>query len=135
MAGAASNYLEVKLLDHALGTTTYTKPTTVYVALFTADPGEAGAYTNEVATAGTTGYLRRSVTFAGAASGSAASNATITFPTATANWGTITHLAITDDPTRATGNILFYGPVTTSKVIETGDTFQITSGNLTVSLD
>lgn len=135
MAGAASDYLELKLLDHALGTTTFTKPTAVYVALFTADPTDPGAFTNEIATTGSTAYARQLVTFAAAASGSAASNATITFPTATANWGTITHLAIVDGATRGAGNILFYGPVTTSKVIETGDTFQITSGNLTISLD
>jgi hypothetical protein len=48
--GAASNYLELKLLDHALGTTTYTKPTKVYLDLFTADPGEAGSFTNEIST-------------------------------------------------------------------------------------
>ena len=130
MAGAATDYLEVKLLDHALGTTTYTKPTTVYVGLFTADPTDVAGGGTEVSGGS---YARQSVTFAGASAGSAASNSTVTFPTATANWGTITHLAIVDALT--SGNRLFYGPVTTSKVIETGDTFQITSGNLTISLD
>ena len=134
MAGAASNYLELKLLDHALGTATYTKPAAVYVALFTADPGEAGVFTNEISTSGTA-YSRKVVTFAGATSGSAASSATVTFDTATANWGTIGFLAVTDSATAGAGNILFFGPVTTSKVIETGDTFQITAGNLTVSMD
>jgi hypothetical protein len=135
MPGAATDYLETRLLDHALGTTTFTKPTTVYVALFTADPTDTGAFTNEVS-ATSTAYARQVVTFAAAASGSAASNQTVTFPTcAGTNWGTITHLAITDNATRGSGNVLFYGPVTTSKVIEVGDTFQITSGNLTISLD
>ena len=135
MPGAASNYLELKLLDHALGTATFTKPSAVYVALFTVDPGEAGVFTNEITTAGSTGYARKVVTFSGAASGAAASSATVTFDTATANWGTITHLAVTDSATAGAGNILFSGAVTTSKVIETGDTFQITAGNLTVSMD
>ncbi|CAB5225957.1 hypothetical protein UFOVP758_36 [uncultured Caudovirales phage] len=134
MSGAASNYLELKLLDHALGTATFTKPSAVYVALFTADPDEAGAFTNEISATGT-GYARKLVTFSGAASGSATSSATVTFDTATANWGTITHLAICDSATRGAGNQLFNGPVTTSKIIETGDTFQITAGNLTVSMD
>jgi hypothetical protein len=131
---AASNYLELKVLDHALGTTAYTKPTAVYVALFTADPGEAGSFAAEISATGTA-YARQEATFAAASGGSAATNDTITFPTAGANWGTITHLAICDSATRGAGNVLFYGAVTTSKVIETGDTFQITSGNLTVSLD
>lgn len=130
---AASNYLENKILDHVLTATAYTQPAR-YIALFTADPGEAGSFTNEVSTSGTA-YARQAVTFAAASSGSSATNATVTFPTATANWGTITHVAIVDGDTEGAGNVLFYGAVTTSKTIETGDTFQISSGNLTISLD
>lgn len=131
--GAASNYLENKILDHVLTSTAYTQPSR-YLALFTADPGEAGSFTNEISTSGTA-YARQAVTFAAASSGSSATNATVTFPTATANWGTVTHVAVVDGDTEGAGNVLFYGAVTTSKTIETGDTFQISSGNLTVSLD
>lgn len=130
---AASNYLENKILDHVLTATAYTQPAR-YIALFTADPGEAGSFTNEVSTSGTA-YARQAVTFAAASSGSSATSATVTFPTATANWGTITHVAIVDGDVEGAGNVLFYGAVTTSKTIETGDTFQISSGNLTISLD
>ena len=38
-----SNYLEEKLLDHTLGTSAYTHPSTVYLALHTADPTDAGS--------------------------------------------------------------------------------------------
>ena len=37
-----SNYLEEKLLDHTLGTSAYTTPSTVYLALHTAVPTDAG---------------------------------------------------------------------------------------------
>ena len=131
--GAASNYLENKLLDHVLTSTAYTQPSR-YVALFTSDPGETGSYTGEISTSGTA-YARQAVTFAAASSGTSATNATVTFPTATASWGTITHVAIVDGSTAGAGNVLFYGAVTASKTIDTGDTFQISSGNLTVSLD
>lgn len=130
---AASNYLENKILDHVLTATAYTQPSR-YIALFTASPGEAGSFTNEISTSGTA-YARQAVTFAAASSGSSATNATVTFPTATANWGTITHVAVVDSDTEGAGNVLFYGAVTTSKQIDTGDTFQISSGNLTISLD
>jgi hypothetical protein len=130
---AASNYLENKILDHVLTATEYTQPSR-YIALFTADPGEAGSFTNEVSTSGTA-YARQAVTFAAAVDGQSATNATVTFPTATANFGTITHVAVVDGDTEGAGNVLFYGAVTTSKTIETGDTFQISSGNLTISLD
>lgn len=136
---AASNYLENKVLDHVLTATTYTAPAARYLALFTNTSGsaaanlEAGTLTDEVSTSGTA-YARQAVTFAAASSGSSATNATVTFPTATANFGTITHVAVMDGDTEGAGNVLFYGAVTTSKTIETGDTFQVSSGNLTVSL-
>jgi hypothetical protein len=134
---AASNYLENKVLDHVLTATSYTAPAARYLALFTNTSGsaaanlEAGTLTDEISTSGTA-YAREAVTFAAASGGSSATNATVTFDTATANWGTITHVAVMDAET--SGNVLFYGAVTTSKTIETGDTFQVSSGNLTVSL-
>ena len=136
---AASNYLENALLNHVLTSTGYTAPTTRFLALFNNTSGnaaanlEAGTLTDETGTSGT-GYARQAVTFAAASGGSSATNATVTFPTATANWGTITHVAVMDGGTAGVGNVLFWGAVTTSKTIETGDTFQVTSGNLTISL-
>jgi hypothetical protein len=131
---AASDYLENKLLDHVLkySTAAYTAPSTVYVALFTADTGlETNSPSAEISTS-SSAYARQSITFATASGGSSASNATVTFTAATSTWGTISHVAIMDADTA--GNVLFYGAVTTSKLIETGDTFQISSGNLTISL-
>jgi hypothetical protein len=138
---AASNFLENKLLDHTLrySTAPYTGAGTIYLALFnntstnTAANLEAGTLTDETSTSGTA-YARKTVTFAAASSGSSATNATVTFDAATANWGTITHVAVMDGGTAGSGNVLFWGAVTTSKTIETGDTFQVTSGNLTISL-
>lgn len=134
---AASNYLENKVLDHVLKNTAYTQPSNLYIALFNNTSGnaaanlEAGTLTDEVSASGTA-YARMSTTFAAASGGTAATNATATFATATASWGTITHVAVMDQAT--SGNVLFWGAVTTSKAIDTGDTFQITTGNLSISL-
>ena len=134
---AASNYFDNKVLYQILKATSYTAPTTRHLSLFTntstnaAANLEAGTLTDEVSTSGTA-YGRKAVTFAAASSGSSATNATVTFDAATANWGTITHVAVMDAET--SGNVLFWGAVTTAKTIETGDTFQVSSGNLTVSL-
>lgn len=142
---AASSYLESKVLNHVLTSTSYSAPSTRYVALFNNTSGNAlanlqnGTLTDEVSTSGTA-YSRQTVTFASASTtGSglsavttAATNATVTFSTATSTWGSITHVAIMDAATG--GNVLFFGAVTTAKEIDTGDTFQITSGNLTVAL-
>lgn len=129
---AASDYLENKLLDHALATAAYTAPTDVYVGLHTGSPLDDDSGANEVTTSGSA-YVRKAASFAAASAGSAATDATITFDAATSNWGTITHISLYD--ASSAGNLLFHGAVTTSKTIETGDTFQISSGNLTISLD
>jgi len=128
---AASNYLELKVLDHVLGVTAYTAPTNRFLGLFTANTGlETNAPTAEVSGGS---YARQAIAFSAAVAGASNSSATVTFPAATANWGTITHVAVMDASTG--GNVLFWGAVTTSKVIESGDTFQVSAGNLTITLD
>lgn len=134
---AASNYLENELLDHVLrgAAGAWSAPATVYLGLFTntstnaAANLEANIKTDEV---GGTGYTRQSVSFAVAASGSTSNSATITFGPAGSNWGTVTHVAVMDAST--SGNVLFWGAIASTKTIDSGDTFQITSGNLTISL-
>lgn len=129
---AASDYLENKLLDHVLGGTAFSQPASRYVALFTSSTGlESNSPTGEVSTSGT-GYARQAITFSAASGGAASNSALITFPTATGTWGTVTHIAIMDAST--SGNVLFWGAVTTSKTITSGDIFAIASTNLAISL-
>lgn len=136
---AASNYLENKVLDHVLRVTSYSQPAGLWLALFNNTSGnaatnlEAGTLTDETSASGTA-YTRKTVAFSAASSGTAATSATVTFDAATADWGTITHVAVMDGATAGAGNVLFWGAVTTSKTIQTGDTFQVTSGNLTIAL-
>jgi hypothetical protein len=138
MANAASNYLENALLNHVLTGTGYTQPSTRYLALFNGTAStiltnlEAGTLTNEVSTGS---YARTVITFGAAASGSITNSNTVTFPTATANYAsTVTCIAVMDTSTIAGGNVLFYGELTQSKTVTTGDTFQVSPYNLTISL-
>lgn len=125
---AMTDYLEDKLLNHTFRNIAFTSPTTVYLALFTSAPGETGGGT-EVSGGD---YARQSITFgAPSPSGTIKNSADITFPTATADWGTITHVAIFDASTG--GNMLVYGALTTSKTVGTGDTFKVSANNLTVT--
>jgi len=136
---AASNYLENKVLDHVLTATTFTAPAARYLALFNNTSGnaatnlEAGTLTDEVSTSGTA-YARVAITFNAASSGSSTNNGAVTFATATASFGSITHVAVMDSDTEGSGNVLFWGAVTTAKTIDTGDTFQVANANLTISL-
>jgi len=131
---AATNYLENELLDHVLGgggANAYTAPANVYLSLHTADPTEDGNV-GEVGTG--VNYTRQELSFGAASSGSITTDAAVTFdPCTNTNWGTITHIGIWD--ASSGGNMLFKGAVTSQKLIEVGDTFQVSTGNLTITLD
>lgn len=124
-----SDYLENKLLDHVLRNTSYTSPTTVYVGLFTDDPTDAGSGT-EVSGGS---YARQILSVTTATAGIVTSSADVTFPQATASWGTISHIGLLDDLTA--GNLLMHTALTTSKTIDEGDIFKIPTSSLTASLD
>jgi len=123
-----SNYLENAVINAVLRNTSYTSPTTVYVGLYTTDPTDADTGT-EVSGGS---YARTSVTFDAPSNGVTQNTADLTFPTATASWGTVTHIGLHDASTG--GNLLFHTALDTSKAIDSGDIFKITTGNLTVTL-
>jgi hypothetical protein len=123
-----SNFLENALINAVLRNTTYTSPATVYVSLYTSDPTDADTGT-EVSGGS---YARTAVTMGAPSNGVSTNSADVTFPTATASWGTVTHIGIHDASTA--GNLLFHTPLDTSKTIDSGDIFKITTGNLSVTL-
>lgn len=82
MAGSFSNYLENALLDHALGGGNYTRPATVYIALFTVAPSDAGGGTEVSGNNYSRAAVTNDATNFPAASGGAKSNGVaITFAT------------------------------------------------------
>jgi hypothetical protein len=123
-----SNYLENALVNATLRNTSYTSPTTVYLALYTSDPTDADSGTECSGTA----YARQSITFGAPSNGVTTNSAAIEFPQAGNSWGTITHIGIRDALT--TGNLLYHTPLDTSKAIATGDVFRIAIGSLSVTL-
>jgi hypothetical protein len=123
-----SDYLEDKLLDHSLGTTSFTMPSTIRVALYTTNPTDADSGT-EVSGGS---YARTAATFSAASGGATTNSADITFPVATASWGTITHVGIRD--ASSGGNLLWHGALSASKTIDNGDQFKLAAGELDVTL-
>lgn len=126
---AMSDYLEKKLLDHVYGGSAFTQPSSWYVALFTSDPADDASGT-EVSGGG---YQRTAYgpTVTSGTSPQAENASDITFPQATADWGTVTHVAIFDAQTG--GNMLDYGPLTQSVDVQKDGVFKILAGDLTVS--
>lgn len=133
MAGSFSDFLENELLDHVFGAAAYTAPATLYVSAFTAAPTDAGGGTE--VTGGS--YARVSVTnnatnFPAAAAGAKANGTAITFPTASASWGTVVAIGIHD--AASNGNLIAWADLTASKTVDNGDTLQIPIGDLDITL-
>lgn len=125
-----SNATETLVLNWLLTAGTATRPTAWYLALFTSNPAEDASGT-EVATAGTA-YERQSAAFT--ISGNTASNSSaIEFATATATYGTVSHVGVFDAD--SSGNLLAYAALSTSKAIDTGDVLRVPAGDLDITLD
>ena len=122
------NFLENALINATLRNTSYTSPTTVYVALYTDDPTDADTGT-EVSGGS---YARVAVTFGAPSNGVSTNSGNVEFAAATGTWGTVTHIGIRDALT--TGNLLYHTALDVSKAISSGDIFRITTGNLSVTL-
>mgnify|MGYP001563208888 CR=1 FL=1 len=134
MAGSKSDFLELELLDHVLGNAAYTAPVTVYVALYTVAPSDTGGGTEVTGGA----YARVAVTnnatnWPAAAAGAKSNGTAITFPTATANWGTVVAFAILD--AASAGNFLYWADLTINRVVNSGDTPSFAVGELDVTED
>jgi hypothetical protein len=116
MAGSKTDYLENKVLDAVLNNTSLAVATP-YIALFTATPSDAGGGTE--VSGGSYARVASTSSWPSASSGSCANDVAIVFPTASANWGTVTQFAIFDAST--VGNMLYWGDLTTPRSILNGD--------------
>ncbi len=132
--GSLSNYSENSLLNHVFGSA-YTPAATVYLALCTADPTDAGTggAMNEVADANN--YARKAITFGGYASRKVTQSGVVTFNQASGAWGTITYWSIADSATHGAGNMLAHGAFTTSFSPVSGNTPSVASGQVYVQID
>lgn len=133
---AFSTYSADKILDHLLTTAAWTVPTNCYVGLFTSDAGLND--NNESAQTEVSGgaYARQdtSGTFASASGGTVTNSAgEIVFPTATTDWGIVSHFALFDAAT--SGNVLMWGPFSSgSREILTGDGPRFLTSSLTLNV-
>lgn len=144
-AAALTNYLENKLIDAFLRAQAYTMPATVYVGLYTSCPTDStagtevsgGSYARVAITsslANWAGTQSAGSTIASSGTGGTTSNnGTITFPAATADWGTVVCFGVSDAST--SGNLLFYAALTASRNITNGSTASFAAAALTLQID
>ena len=127
-----STYMEDRIVNFMRGVA-ITGQAAAYVALFTDAASvaglEAGTLTGEVSGGS---YARELAGLTVSADGVSANAADITFPTASAAWGTVTYVALMDAITA--GNVLMHSALDVAKVVGSGDTFKINAGDLDVTI-
>lgn len=134
MAGF-SDYLELEVLDHLFGASSYSPPETMYCALFTVAPTDAASSGTEVAG---NNYSRVAVpnntsNWNTAAGGQTSNKTAITFPVASGSWGTVVAFAWFD--ASSAGNMLAWATLGTAKVVGSGQAAQFAAGQLVITLD
>lgn len=134
---ALTDYLEDELLNLVLNGIAVTPALsgTVYVGAFSGAVSDAltsgGAAEGEIAG---NGYARVAVVSGFIIlSGTGTNDATVQWPVATGSWGTISGVALFDDP--VSGNALAQGTLGTPKAIDTSDVLRFTSGSLALTFN
>jgi len=120
------NIIENQLLDALVGNAAYSVTTPIKLALVTANGDDASAGTE--VTGGS--YARQTIAFDAAASGLIDNNAAISFTGMPA----VTVVGIEIYDSAGSPKRLAYGPLTSSRVVTSGDTVQFASGAITLSL-
>ena len=109
-------------------------PGDFYMALFTADPTDAGSIAAE---ATYTGYARKSIARAGAqwttANGATENTAVVTFAPCTGGSNTITHFGICKAGTRDITDLIYHGDLDSQLVVSDGVTPEFAAGALDIS--
>lgn len=141
-----SNYLATALLNQVFRNTPYTWPTNVYLALYTSNP--TGNDTGQEVTGG--GYARQQITFGAPTSENYTqyhpttgqqvtvskrtikNSADVVMPTATADWGQVSHVGIRDAATG--GSLLYFGALETPRTILVNDIFKMLTGQIVCTL-
>jgi hypothetical protein len=127
LLGLLFNNTNIANIGDATGVRSSTTAGSLFFALHTADPGEAGSQTtNEVAY---TSYARVGVARSGAGfvvtGNSVSPVADVTFPECTGGTATATHFSIGTGNTGVSGTVLYKGSLTPSIAIATGVTPRI----------
>jgi hypothetical protein len=121
LGGALSDAIANALIDRVLRNQSWTALSSLYLTAFT-------AYTNDSTYTEATGgdWARQSAAYDAASGGATANTSTIVFPTATADIGTLTHLALFSAST--SGTLVARGALDASKTVATGKIFKVLAG-------
>jgi hypothetical protein len=133
MASGTGIYLAAKLLNQIFNATAYVFATSIDLVLYTTG-GVTSAAAGTLVTG--TGYSALQVTaatsyFASTATNSITNTPTLSFGPAGGAWTVAVTLGIFEHG--STTNLLFYGDLAATKTLSSGDVFQFTGTNLTIT--
>lgn len=117
MATGMTTYLKTQIVTHLLRTGSWTKPTGIYIALFTDQPTVSGGGT-EVSGGS---YARVSfgpldANWTALTSSASKNDLDVVFPQPTGSWGTVSHFALFD--AASAGNMLVFGELLVASPID-----------------
>jgi hypothetical protein len=127
-----------RILDQQYGAVAPTVPSSYFLALSTTTPTISGTNFTEPTTV-STAYARVEIvnnktTWGNAESASLSNAIEILFPESTLAWGTITYVGLYDSGTVGAGNLLYFGELTPSRIIQTGTIISFGIGEIVVSI-
>lgn len=131
---SASNYLEDNLLNLVFRGGNYLSPGEVFMALHTADPGEASPFANELADSG---YVRKTMgatptgAFGSPTNGQIQNSNVVTFNAIVDAQVVVSHWAIWD--LASGGNGLIYNALQASKTLDVSDVPSFPVNSLTIT--
>lgn len=123
--GSLTNTLENEVLDHILKVGSYAPPATVYLGLSTADPTDDGSGWADPTF---TPYARKSISFGAASARAITQDADVNFDACTAGSSTVSHWGLWS--ASSGGTLMAYGAFTAGKLIQTGYTPVVKSGEV-----
>ena len=133
MANLTDRY-ENKLLDGFTGVVPLTTPAIIYLALFTADPTDAGSVVSELSG---NGYARKSLAglfpAASGTDGSVSNTSIVNFSTATADWAEVTHVGFMESGTATTDDMIIGKVLDFAITTLNTEVFSFAIGDLTIT--
>lgn len=135
-----SNYAQSGLYNHFFRGATFSKPSTIAIALLTNVPRENDTGATIAELPNTNGYTRVNHASGDAywrhfIPGSGDNLVEIAFPPATADWGMVSGVAVLDSATHGAGNLLMQGALPSPRDIKSGDVYRFAVGTFDVFFD
>lgn len=112
------------IMNATLRNISFTLPASQYISLHTANPDTIGGEVNGGS------YARQLCLFTEPANGVSTNSGAVQFATATADWGTITHIGIYDSVTA--GTLIYWGEVNRVRPIYSGDTVKFNADGISI---